>query len=594
MDYSKYTFQQLVERITEIETLNKELLAEKEQENKLEFAWTGNLGHWYWNVKTNSVIFNKLKITTLGYSIEEIPDIVNYQFFTEKLHPDDYQNTMNAMLLHMQGKVDVYEIEYRIQAKDKSWRWFYDRGKITQRDVDDYPELISGIVFDITERKEQELSLKKENDFIQDELKSIDKLTNCANKDAFIIKAKKLIEDTSKKYAFIMLDIDNFKLINDLFGYDKGDLLLKHIADVLSQHVNQNETFARITGDKFYMLVEYLIKDELEHRVNIIAEDVLKYIFESKPNYKIDVSIGIFEIDNINLSIETMSDRADLAAHVIKGNRNRLYCFYTDDIRNQLLQDYEIENEMHEALKNGDFKVYLQPKYYFKNEKLAGAEALIRWQNPTKGMIQPNDFIPLFEKNGFVTQIDMFVFEEICKLQNKWKEEGRKPLIISLNQSKIHLYDLSYINKLKAIIDRYKINPGLIELELTESAFFSDIEVIFNATRKLHKLGFRLSIDDFGSGYSSLNLLKDIFVDVVKLDRGFFTKSLNTARGKKIINSVILMAKDLGIETVAEGVETLEQVKFLRRIGCDQAQGFYYDKPMTIYKFNVLRDKETK
>ena len=141
MDYSKHTFEQLIERIAEIETLNKELLEEKAQENRLDFAWTGNLGHWYWNVKTNSVVFNELKVTTLGYSVEDLPQTVNYQFFTDKLHPDDYQNTMNAMIFHLQGRASVYETEYRIQAKDKSWKWYYDRGKITQRDIDGNPEL---------------------------------------------------------------------------------------------------------------------------------------------------------------------------------------------------------------------------------------------------------------------------------------------------------------------------------------------------------------------------------------------------------------------------------------------------------------------
>lgn len=163
MDYSKYTCEQLIERINELEMLNKELLKEKEQENRLDFAWSGNLGHWYWNMKTNSVVFNKLKVTTLGYTMDEVPNKVNYQFFTEKLYPDDYQNTMNAMTRHFNGEASAYETEYRIQAKDKSWKWYYDRGKITQRDINGKPIFVAGIVFDITARKEQESELKKQN-----------------------------------------------------------------------------------------------------------------------------------------------------------------------------------------------------------------------------------------------------------------------------------------------------------------------------------------------------------------------------------------------------------------------------------------------
>lgn len=591
MDYSKCTFEQLKDRINEIEMLNKELLAEKEQQTGLDFAWSGNLGHWYWNVKTNSVVFNKLKVAALGYSIEELPQTVTHQFFTDKLHPDDYRNTMNEMILHLQGKSSVYETEYRIQAKDKSWRWFYDRGKITQRDKNGKPELVSGIVFDITARKEQELNLKKENELIYNELSSVDELTNSANKNAFKIKAKMLIEKAVCKYVFILLDIDNFKLINDLFGYDQGDLLLKHIASVLSLHITKNEVFARVTGDKFYVVAEYSGKEKLELRLREINEDILSFRFAAESNFKMAVSAGIFEIENTDISLETMSDRASLAANMTKGNHASSYCFYNDDIRNRMIQEYEIENEMNEALKNEEFQVYLQPKYDFKTGKIAGAEALIRWHNPMKGVILPDVFIPIFEKNGFVTKIDMFVFEEICKKQQEWAAAGRKPLVISINQSRLHLHNLAYVETLKSIAEKYHVDPGVMELELTESAFFFDSNTIFDVTRSLHKIGFKLSLDDFGAGYSSLNLLKDIFVDTVKLDRGFLKETVTTIRGKKIIKSIILMAKDLGIDTVAEGVETIKQVEFLRGIGCDQAQGFYFEKPMLISNFEALLDK---
>jgi len=209
-------------------------------------------------------------------------------------------------------------------------------------------------------------------------------------------------------------------------------------------------------------------------------------------------------------------------------------------------------------------------------------------------MIQPNIFIPIFEKNGFVTKIDMFVFEEICKKQKQWAAEGREVIIVSVNQSRLHLQNLQYVEVLKSIIDKYGANPGVIELELTENAFSTNMDILFDVTRRLHNMGFRLSIDDFGSGYSSLNMLTDVFIDVVKIDREFFKEPSDTIRGKKIIKSIIMMAKDLEIETVAEGVETKEQVEFLREIGCDLAQGFYYAKPMSISDFESLLEKQAK
>jgi len=247
---------------------------------------------------------------------------------------------------------------------------------------------------------------------------------------------------------------------------------------------------------------------------------------------------------------------------------------------------------MNQALENGDFKVFLQPKYDFKTEKAVGAEALVRWQHPKKGMIKPDSFIPIFEKNGFVTKIDLFVFEEICKMQKAWAAEGREPMIISINQSRLHLRNPAYVATLKSIIERYDVNPGMIELELTESAFFCNMNIVFDVTRRLHKIGFRLSIDDFGSGYSSLNILKDIFIDVIKLDREFLKESSDATRGIKVIKSIIAMAIDLGIETVAEGVETREQVELLREMGCNLAQGFYYAKPMAIPQFVKLLEHE--
>lgn len=589
MNYSKYNCEQLIERINEIEMLNKELLSEKEQENRLDFAWSGNLGHWYWNIKTNSVVFNKLKVTTLGYTMEELPKNINYQFFTEKLHPDDYQNTMNAMILHMQGKASVYETEYRIQCKDKSWKWFYDRGKITHRDINGKPTFISGIVFDITENKEHELNLKKENKF-----KYIDELTGGANKNSFEIKAKKIIKNNTIQHVFIALDIDNFKLINDILGYDQGNLLLKHITNVLSRYISQDETFARIIGDKFFILLEYMSKEKLEIQLKKITQDILDFKFSISSHFNMVVCAGIFVIKNTDITIDIISDRARLAANMIKGNHTSAHFFYNDDILNQLILDNEIESEMYEALQNRDFKVYIQPKYDFKTEKIAGAEALIRWQHPQKGIIQPDRFIPIFEKNGFVTKIDMYVFEEICKMQKEWSKEDLQPLIVSVNQSRLHLNNPAYVDTLKSIIKKYDIDPGVIELEITESAFFCNMDIIFDITRRLHNIGFRLSIDDFGSGYSALNILKDIFMDVLKIDREFLKETSNTVRGKKIIKNIIMMSKDLGMETVAEGVETKEQVKFLREYGCDLAQGYYYAKPMPMEDFNALLQKRNR
>ncbi|WP_050740362.1 putative bifunctional diguanylate cyclase/phosphodiesterase [Acetobacterium bakii] len=582
MNYSEFSREQLTERITELEMFNNELLSEKAQETSLDFAWSGNLGHWYWNIKTDTVVFNELKVTTLGYTMEELPKSVGRHFFTDKIHPDDFEKTMDAMTLHMQGKVSVWEAEYRIQAKDKSWRWYYDRGKITQKDANGKPAFASGIVFDITKRKKQELRLKKENQNIH-----IDKLTNISNVDTFKIKAKKIIKDNLNQYAFILIDVDKFRIVNELFGHIQGDFLLKHIAKVLTLHTYEDEICARITGDKFHMLLKYQSIEEFTKKMEKIIADILNFNFGDGSNFNLVVCIGVFVIED-DISIAVMADRASLAANMIKGKHISSYFFYKDEMRNLIIKEGEIENEMHEALKNNEFKIFLQPKFDFMTGKISGAEALIRWEHPIKGMIPPNEFISIFEKNGFVTKIDMYVFEEMCKKQEKWTKEGRLPMVISINQSRLHLLNPGYVDMLLSIVKKYDIKPAVLELELTESAFSLNMNIILDITRRLHNAGFRISIDDFGSGYSSLNMLKDVSIDVVKIDREFFNESSSTARGKMVIKSIVTMAKDLGMQTVAEGVETNEQVKFLREIGCDLAQGNFYAKPMSIPDFNAL------
>lgn len=248
--------EQLLERIQELETLNQALLAEKEQEARLEYAWTGNLGHWYWNIKTNSVTFNPLKAAALGYEKSELPEPVPYQFFTEKLHPDDYQPTMNAMLDHLYGKAPVYEVEYRIQAKDGSYRWFYDRGKITTYDDNGKPLFLAGIVFDITQKKETEQELQQKNKILA-ELSAMDGLTKVYNHRTLVETLKSAAAEslrTGKPLSAAMFDIDNFKRINDTRGHIFGDQVLVDVAAILKNSLRDTDIVGRYGGEEFMVI----------------------------------------------------------------------------------------------------------------------------------------------------------------------------------------------------------------------------------------------------------------------------------------------------------------------------------------------------
>lgn len=244
----------------------------------------------------------------------------------------------------------------------------------------------------------------------------------------------------------------------------------------------------------------------------------------------------------------------------------------------------DIQKDFQDGIENGEFRVYVQPKFDTKTHKVVGGEALIR-RFKNNQMIMPKFFIPQYEEAGIITRLDMFVFESVCKKLKEWKEKGCKLIPIAINESAKDLYDKNYINKLKKIIDKYEVNPNLIELELTETVVVENIESAKEAERKVHDLGFVVSMDDFGVGYSSFSMLRKIHIDVLKIDKSFSDEVLSDERGKIIIESIIQMAKRLEIKTVAEGIETKEQVEYLRDIGCDMIQGYYFEKPLPIEEF---------
>ncbi|EFS27535.2 hypothetical protein FUAG_03050 [Fusobacterium ulcerans ATCC 49185] len=250
------------------------------------------------------------------------------------------------------------------------------------------------------------------------------------------------------------------------------------------------------------------------------------------------------------------------------------------------LKEKNIEDNMEHALENNEFIVYFQPKVELKTNKIAGAEALVRWQDPKKGLIPPDEFIPIFEKNGFITKLDIYVFEEVCKTIRKWLNEGINPIPVSVNLSRMHLQNPNFLKKYKEIQEKYEVPADLLEIELTETLVFENFEQLKKVIDDIHQMGFSCSIDDFGSGYSSLNLLKEIPVDILKLDRIFFSKK-NDKRGNSVIESIISLAKKLNMTTISEGVETISQVEFLRKADCDLVQGYVYSKPLAKDDFEI-------
>ena len=412
----------------------------------------------------------------------------------------------------------------------------------------------------------------------------LDPVTGGDNWYKFRIDVNKILNSKlflKKKYALVNFDINRFKIINDSFGHQKGDEVLKDIYNIVKKWVRPGEPFTRYSADQFYILLSFQEPEEVNHRIS----DLNHWLHQLKYMKTVKFYFGVYFITERKDSIDRMGDFAGIAKHNIKGSNEGILSFFDDKSREKLLEEERIEKSMHHALKNNEFLVYLQPKYTTTEEKVSGAEALVRWSNESGKLISPSFFIPVFEKNGFITELDMYMLRNVCQLQREWIDKGYKPLPVSVNISRIHFANPLLADIIKDTVDEYEVPHELIELELSESAFLQNKNMLIVTVTLLREYGFLVSMDDFGAGYSSLNSLKDLPLDVVKLDGELFRLTDEVERGQTVIRNTISMAKDLHMKVVAECIETKEQVEFLCAVGCDIIQGYYYARPMPAQQF---------
>lgn len=429
---------------------------------------------------------------------------------------------------------------------------------------------------------------KKANEIVDEnnKINYIDDLTGYASWKSFMENYDKKLLDTSLNLAFLCLDIDKFKTVNDTLGYEGGNNILKQVAQIIARDIGSNDLFARNGGDHFNILAEYEKEEDVIELVNNIISDIEYQITD----IKISVSIGIYLITDPNMKIRAVYDRANIARASIKNSNESYYCFFDKSMLNDLREEKYIEDTMEEALEKGEFVVYLQPKYSLEENSndIIGAEALVRWYHNGE-IISPGKFIPVFEKNGFVTKLDFYMFREVCKLQKAWKNKGFTPRVISVNMSRLHFTNPDFVDTLRKYCEEYDIETKYFEIEITESAAYENISILMDVFSKIKSAGFHVSIDDFGTGYSSLNMLKDLPVDVLKIDRSFLTEDANEEENaSKIIGCVVSLASSLDISTICEGIETKEQASLLSRLGCDMAQGFYFARPMPVKDYEKI------
>ena len=413
-----------------------------------------------------------------------------------------------------------------------------------------------------------------------------DPLTDLYNRTTFFTETRKLLDEYPQEtFALIRFDIDQFHTYNSFWGEEEGDHLLCFMADWLRERAKNCDhcVFGRINADVFCMCAPFR-KERIEENIRQVFDALSDY----NKDYRILPSFGIYVIENPQESVQKMYEFASLAAEEHKGSYLEYLGYYRPELSRRILENQWIVNEMQGALDNEQFEIYLQPKFNLNTEQPYGAEALIRWRHPQKGMLSPGLFIPVFEQNGFIGKVDYYMWEHVCRLLKKWLAEGRETGPISVNVSRVNMYNQNLVNLLTDLVAKYEIPPRLLQLEVTESAYMENPEVMERIVSELQRAGFVILMDDFGSGYSSLNTLKDIHVNVLKIDMKFLSGNTDPMRSQSILASSILMAGWLNTPVIMEGVETAEQVDFLKSIGCNYVQGYFYAKPMPVPEYEAL------
>lgn len=525
--------------------------------------------------------------------LKELSEEENRDLMEEQLRKAFAQGTTSVLTFH--AKSDDWKIFFAPLSEPRGWTYV---NVVKESDV---AALVKGIKVESTVSMALVILLMLLLCFIifkfvmseQREMLKLafeDSLTQAPNERYFLAQAQKLLKDYADyAYCVISFDIQNFRYLNESYGHMKADELLRLMVKNVEKDLSVREGYARIGADRFVAL---LVDDgRIIERVKHLEERVSKAASDEMINYPIKIKSGFYEVTDRKENVAAMIDKANLARKSVIPQTKDLVVTYEDSLMEETRRREFIESKMEMALIAGEFVPYLQPKWDMKNNHIIAAEALVRWKQGLGEIIPPGEFISIFETNGFIEKIDFYMLEQVCKYLRKMIDEGREVYPISVNQSRYLLHDPNYTLNVQQVMLKYKIPKSLIELELTETVFFQERERMIEVMEELKHMNMDLSIDDFGSGFSSLNLLRDMPFDVLKIDKGFLNETNTSESGKFILKKIIEMADGLGVRVICEGVETVEQAQMLMEIGCNYAQGYLYSKPIPmgefIEKYNV-------
>lgn len=569
---------------------NKTLQKQKQIEQSLQvseerwkFALEGSGdGVWDWDIPSDYVFRSARWHEIYGYADDEIAP--NATAGKQLVHPDDLDILVNDVQDYFVGDKDVYTSEFRLRCKDGSWKWTLSRGMVVSRSEDGKPIRMIGTHTDITNRKTSEAQVTH--------LAHYDQLTGLPNRVLFLDRLRqdiKKAQRTGQTVTLMFLDLDKFKEVNDSLGHDLGDMLLKNVARRLESCVRESDTVARMGGDEFTIIL-----NDVNSQINIerIAQDILDKM--TSPFYlgdeviHVSTSIGISNFPKDGDEVELLLKNADQAMYAAKENGRNRFQYFTPMMQEEALKRMRLISDLWGALNDNQFRVYYQPIVDLETGAVFKAEALIRWQHPVRGIVSPDEFIPVAEDTGLIVDIGDWLFNEVAAQTVKWKQ--RHPnLQVSVNKSPVQFRSVhdNCINWIEQL-NRLGLSGENFIVEITEGLLLDARDSVINQLNAFREAGIKIAIDDFGTGYSSLAYLRKFDIDYVKIDRSFTSNIIPNSSDMVLCEAIIEMSHKLGMKVIAEGVETHEQRDLLRNADCDFAQGYLYSKPVPANEFEQL------
>lgn len=551
--------------LLKIYTMQKKI---KENEQRLKYVVQGaNLGYWDWDYVTNKHLVNDTWLSFLGLRREDIKEDVTD--WSELIHPDDKMMTQKTIQETIQsGK--PYVMEFRMRHRDGHWVWIEGSGAVVKHyEQTGKPIRLAGTHRDISDRKYAEEKILF--------LALNDPLTKLPNRIFLKQELEKMLQ-REKEMAFLFLDLDYFKNINDIYGHSVGDRVIKEVSLRFKNSLSEGDFLSRVGGDEFVVLTK-----EFEH-VHSLCESLIKSLEEPfdivEDKFKLSVSIGIAMFPKDGEDFEMLFKNADTAMYAAKSSGKNRHKFYLQDMTDVIFKSTKMDNEMQRAIEQDEFVLHYQPQVDLQTGDVIGVEALVRWNDPLKGLVPPYEFIPRAEDNRLIIPLGELIFKKALNQLKQWQDNNIFNGVVAVNISGVQIGEVDFVEKLEAIRQEIGVSASKIELEVTESYIMKNAKESIATLQKLKNLGFGISVDDFGTGYSSLSYLKQLPIHKLKIDRSFIKDLPHDNEDRAISRAIIALGKSLELEVLAEGIETKEQQDFLLMNGCDRAQGYFFAKPM--------------